>query len=144
MPVEVLEKEKLKFRSAWKAGFEKGKEIGKKLKNFIRRPRAAEAKARHRRHKTTHKRRSGKRRGSLDPRVGLGLAAVFITAFIALMVVAQIQPTVDSNIPANSTLRPAYDSFTNYVGKSFGMWGLAIFVSVLGLVVGAIYSFWRS
>ncbi len=84
------------------------------------------------------------RRGALDPRVGLGLAAVFITAFIALMVVAIIQPTVDQNIPANSTLMPSYESFTNYVGKSFDMWGLAIFVSVLGLVVGAIYAFWRS
>ena len=103
-----------RVKAAWKSGFEMGKALGKR-----------------------------KRRGSLDPRVGLGLAAVFITAFIVLMVVAIIQPTVDQNIPTNSTLRPAYESFTSYVGKSFDMWGLAIFVSVLGLVVGAIYAFWR-
>ena len=83
-----------------------------------------------------------KRKGSLDPGVGLGLAAVFITAFIALMVVAQIQPTIQQNIPTNSTLYPAYQTFQGYVGKSFSMWGLAIFVSTLGLIIGAIYSFW--
>ncbi len=87
--------------------------------------------------------RLGKRRGSLDPRVGLGLAAVFITAFIALMVIAQIMPTTDAAIPTNSTLYPSYASFKDYVGKAFNMWGLAIFISVLGLVIGAIWSFMK-
>jgi len=84
-----------------------------------------------------------KRRGSLDPRVGLGLAAVFITAFIAFLVVAQVEPQVSANIPQNSTLYQSYQTFQGYVGKSFSMWGLAIFVSVLGLVIGAIYAFYR-
>ena len=85
----------------------------------------------------------GRRRGSLDPRVGLGLAATFITAFIALMVIAQILPTTDSAIPSNSTLYTSYTSFKDYVGKAFNMWGLAIFISVLGLVIGAIWAFMR-
>ncbi|WP_206204441.1 hypothetical protein [Thermococcus sp. 21S7] len=140
MALEVLEKEKWKMKAAWRSGFVKGQEVGKGLRAFLRRS------ERHTKQRTREKRahgRAGKRRGSLDPRVGLGLAAVFITAFISIMVVAMIQPTVDQSIPANNTLRPAYDTFTSYVGKSFSMWGLAIFVSVLGLVVGAIYAFWR-
>jgi len=103
------------LRRAWREGFERGKELAKKRK----------------------------RRGSLDPRVGLGLAAVFITAFIAFLVVAQVEPQVSANIPANSTLYNSYQTFQGYVGKSFSMWGLAIFVSVLGLVIGAIYAFYR-
>ena len=83
----------------------------------------------------------GKRRGVLDPRVGLALAAVFITAFLALMVIAQIMPTTDAAIPQNSTLYPSYTSFKDYVGKAFNMWGLAIFISTLGLIIGAIWSF---
>ncbi len=83
----------------------------------------------------------GRRRGSIDPRVGLGLAATFITAFIALMVISIIQPTIEQNIPQNSTLYPTYQDFNSYVGKSFSMWGLAIFISVLGLIVGAIAYF---
>ena len=103
-----------RVKAAWKSGFEMGRSLGKR-----------------------------KRRGSLDPRVGLGLAAVFITAFIAFLVVAQVEPQVSQNIPQNSTLYPSYQTFQGYVGKSFSMWGLAIFVSVLGLVIGAIYAFYR-
>jgi len=103
------------LKQAWRDGFERGKELARKRK----------------------------RRGSLDPRVGLGLAAVFITAFIAFLVVAQVEPQVAQNIPQNSTLYPSYQTFQGYVGKSFSMWGLAIFVSVLGLVIGAIYAFYR-
>ena len=83
------------------------------------------------------------RRGALDPRIGLGLAATFITAFIAMMIVANIEPETSSAISANSTLYQPYQSFSSYVGKSFSMWGLAIFVSVMGLVIGAIYAFWK-
>lgn len=83
----------------------------------------------------------GRRRGSLDPRVGLGLAATFITAFIALMVIAIMQPTVEQNIPSNSSMYQTYQDFQGYVGKSFTMWGLAIFISVLGLIVGALAYF---
>ena len=105
-----------RLKEVWRHGFEKGKELGMMA-------------------------RGGRRRGSLDPRVGLALAAVFITAFIAFLVVAQIQPQVSANIPQNSTLYPSYQTFQGYVGKSFSMWGLAIFVSVLGFVIGAIYGF---
>jgi len=84
-----------------------------------------------------------KRKGALDPRIGLGLAATFITAFIAMMIVASIEPETASSIPQNSTLYQPYQTFTGYVGKSFSMWGLAIFVGVMGLVIGAIYAFWK-
>lgn len=83
-----------------------------------------------------------RRRGAIDPRVGLGLAATFITAFIAIMIVSIIEPEAAANISTNSTLYQPYQTFTGYVGKSFSMWGLAIFIGVLGLIIGAIYSFW--
>jgi hypothetical protein len=85
-----------------------------------------------------------RRRGAMDPRIGLGLAATFITAFIAMMVVATVEPETATSISQNSSLYQPYQTFTGYVGKSFSMWGLAIFVSVLGLVIGAIYAFWKS
>ena len=85
-----------------------------------------------------------KRRGAMDPKVGLGLAATFITAFIAIMIVAIIEPETSANIQANSTLYQPYQDFVAYSGKSFKMWGLAIFIGVLGLVLGAIFGFWRS
>ncbi|GAB6134552.1 hypothetical protein [Thermococcus prieurii] len=101
------------LRRAWRDGFERGKKLAMKRR----------------------------RRGSLDPRIGMALAATFIGGFIALLVVAQVQPQVDQSIPANSTLYTSYQTFTGYVGKSFSMWGLAIFIGVLGMVVGAIYGF---
>jgi len=84
----------------------------------------------------------GKRRGSLDPRIGLALAATFITAFISIMIISIVEPEVSANFNTNSTLYTSYQDFLGYTGKSFKMWGLAIFVSVLGLILGAIWSFW--
>jgi len=100
------------LKQAWKKGIEHGKTFTKR-----------------------------KRKGALDPRFGLALAGVFITAFIAFMIVAQVQPEIAQNIPTNSTLYPSYQTFNGYVGKSFSMWGLSIFVSTLGLIIGAIYAF---
>jgi ABC-type phosphate/phosphonate transport system permease subunit len=82
-----------------------------------------------------------RRRGSLDPRVGAALAAVFITAFIAIMVVAQVEPTVSAKISANSTFYTPYQNFLSYTGQGFEAWGLTILVSVFGMLIGAVYAF---
>ena len=84
-----------------------------------------------------------KRRGALDPKIGLGLAATFITAFIAMMIVSIIEPETSANIAENSSLSQPYQDFVSYAGKSFKMWGLAIFIGVLGLILGSIYAFWK-